>query len=274
MHDLVSIIIPCYNKSQYIGEAIESALNQTYSNIEIIVVDDGSTDDSLEQIKRFVSKGITLVQQENQGVCVARNNAIRQSSGEYIVPLDADDILAPTYVERCIDCFLLHPDTTLVYTACSLIGQRHGKMGNHYDYTTMLWYSLLPATSMYRRIDFDHTTGYNPNMLYALEDWDFYLSLLHECDHVEYIDECLFHYRILPNSRNTNINVHQEDIFRQVYNNHRQLYEPYNDLLLHANDRWHEYERLYKEVYHSKAYHIGKCLLRPFSRLRQQLLNR
>lgn len=82
MHELVSIIIPCYNKSRHIGEAIESALNQTYSNIEVIVVDDGSTDDSLNQINRFVPNGITVIQQENQGVCIARNNGIRSASGE------------------------------------------------------------------------------------------------------------------------------------------------------------------------------------------------
>ena len=270
MHELVSIIIPCYNKSRYIGETIESALNQTYPNIEVIVVNDGSTDDSLEQIKRFVPQGITLIQQENQGVCITRNNGIRHASGQYIVPLDADDILESSYVERCIECFHKDPSLKLVYTQGDYFGQRHGSISfPPYHFDTLLWYSIIPATSMYRKEDFNQTIGYNPNMTYALEDWDFYLTLMQPSDKAHLIDEVLFHYRIVELARNSNIENNKEAIFKQIYRNHLHLYTTYNDILLFAHDQWKEYLSLYNKVYRSKAYRLGKILLKPFSIIRQ-----
>ena len=270
MHELVSIIIPCYNKSRYIGETIESALNQTYPNIEVIVVNDGSTDDSLEQIKRFVPKGITLIQQENQGVCITRNNGIRHASGQYIVPLDADDILEFSYVERCIECFHKDPSLKLVYTQGDYFGQRHGSISfPPYLFDTLLWYSIIPATSMYRKEDFNQTIGYNPNMTYALEDWDFYLTLMQPSDKAHLIDEVLFHYRIVELARNSNIENNKEAIFKQIYRNHPHLYTAYNDILLFAHDQWKEYLSLYNNVCRSKAYRLGKILLKPFSIIRQ-----
>lgn len=210
----VSIIIPCFNKAPYIGEAIGSALAQSHPNIEVIVVDDGSTDNSLAVINTYTAQGIKLIQQKNQGVCIARNNAIGQSTGEYIVPLDADDILSPNYVQRCVAQFEAKPETKLVYTQCEYLGNRKGSVAiPAYRWELLLWYSIIPATSMYRRADYDITGGYNPNMNLALEDWDFYLSLLGPTDIVHLIEEPLFYYRITNTARNNNINSNKEAIF-------------------------------------------------------------
>lgn len=264
----VSIIIPCFNKAPYVGEAINSALAQSYPNVEVIVVDDGSTDNSLAVIKDYLNKGIKLIQQKNQGVCVARNNAISQSAGEYIVPLDADDILSPVYVQRCIDWFEANPNTKLVYTQCDYFGNRKGSVAiPPYCWDILLWYSIIPATSMFRRIDYDNTCGYNPNMIFALEDWDFYLSLLGPTDVVHLIEEPLLHYRIINSARNNNINSNKEAIFKQIYNNHPGLYAQYTDTLILAHDNWKEYEHLYQGIHKSKAYRLGKAILRPFSKL-------
>lgn len=274
MKGLVSIIIPCYNKAPYIAETIESALSQTYPDIEIVVIDDGSTDDSASIINRYCSRGIKFIQQKNQGVCIARNNAIHQSTGEFIVPLDADDLLAPTYIQKCIEWFCDNSSTKLVYTLGEFFGDRTGAISiPPYDWNTLLWYSIIPATSMYRRADFDRIGGYNPNMQYALEDWDFYLSLLGPSDIAHLIEEPLLRYRIVKGARNTGINPNKEAIFKQIYNNHRDLYSQYNDMLLLAHDNWKEYEHLYQEIRKSKAYRLGKALLRPYTQLRSFLLH-
>jgi glycosyltransferase involved in cell wall biosynthesis len=96
---LVSILIPCYNAGRWIRETLESVLAQTWADIEIIVVDDGSSDDSVSVVERFNSSRIKLIKQPNSGAAAARNRAFNESSGEYIQYLDADDLLSPRKVE-------------------------------------------------------------------------------------------------------------------------------------------------------------------------------
>lgn len=97
---LVSVLIPCYNSASYICETLESVLRQTWPRIEVIVVDDGSTDGSVNVIRSFAPQGVRLIQQLNAGASSARNTAFRASSGDYIQFIDADDILAPDKIER------------------------------------------------------------------------------------------------------------------------------------------------------------------------------
>ena len=98
MQALVSVVIPNYNNGQYLAEAISSAISQTYKNLEIIVIDDGSTDDSNEILESFGSK-IRLIKQENRGAASARNQGIRSAKGDYIAFLDSDDIWKPNKIE-------------------------------------------------------------------------------------------------------------------------------------------------------------------------------
>ncbi|MBD2577331.1 glycosyltransferase family 2 protein [Oscillatoria sp. FACHB-1406] len=99
MQPLVSILIPCYNAEPWLAETLESALAQTWQNLEIIVVDDGSSDRSLEIARRYESRGVKVFSQKNQGACAARNAAFRKSSGDYIQYLDADDLLTADKIE-------------------------------------------------------------------------------------------------------------------------------------------------------------------------------
>lgn len=94
-----SVVIPLYNKQRYIKETLKSVLNQTFQDFEILVVDDGSTDESLKEAKKVVSEKIRIIEQENQGVAVARNTGILHAKGEYISFLDADDIWRKNYLE-------------------------------------------------------------------------------------------------------------------------------------------------------------------------------
>lgn len=96
---LVSIIIPFYNAASFLSQTIQSALDQTWSSIEIILVDDGSTDESLEIAKKIKSNKIIVIQQKNSGASAARNSGLLHAKGEYIQFLDADDLLSPTKIE-------------------------------------------------------------------------------------------------------------------------------------------------------------------------------
>lgn len=100
----ISVIIPCYNQSEYLLDAVKSVVNSTYKNLEIIVVNDGSTEKTPQEIQSMLMPidNVILINQENSGVCAARNNGIIKASGEYILPLDADDRIADTYIEKAI----------------------------------------------------------------------------------------------------------------------------------------------------------------------------
>lgn len=124
---LVSVLMPLYNKAAFVAEAIESVLNQTYPNIEIIIVDDGSTDNSFEIAKRYESAKIFLFKQENKGVSSARNTAFRHSKGDFIQYLDADDVLDPRKIEEQVKILRGSPDA--LTTAQQCIGFKIAKDG-------------------------------------------------------------------------------------------------------------------------------------------------
>ncbi|MEN9342193.1 MAG: hypothetical protein RIQ54_449, partial [Candidatus Parcubacteria bacterium] len=113
----VSVIIPCFNGSEYIGEAVQSALNQTYKNVEVIVVDDGSTDGTGEIVKNIQKDHLNLkyIYQENGGISSARNAGIKSALGKYIALLDSDDIFLPKKLERQVQYLQKNPQCDVVY---------------------------------------------------------------------------------------------------------------------------------------------------------------
>ena len=99
----VSIIMPCYNQGQYVAEAVDSVLGQTFHDFEIIIINDGSTDqETISTLESFDRPKCLILHTTNQGLAAARNNGIREARGEYILPLDADDRIAPTYLEKAV----------------------------------------------------------------------------------------------------------------------------------------------------------------------------
>jgi glycosyltransferase involved in cell wall biosynthesis len=99
----VSVIIPCYNQGRYLDDAITSVLVQTYQNFEILIVDDGSTEpETIEILQDYQQPKTRIIRTENQGVATARNLGIAQAQGTYILPLDADDKIADSYLEKAV----------------------------------------------------------------------------------------------------------------------------------------------------------------------------
>src|SRR4028118_1383709 len=111
-----SVVIPCYNQARFLGEAIESVLSQTYTDFEVIVVDDGSTDDTAEVASSYAAEDarVRLVRQENRGLAGARNRGLAESRGEYVVFLDSDDRLAEEALEVGVRELDAHPECAFV----------------------------------------------------------------------------------------------------------------------------------------------------------------
>jgi len=123
---LVSILIPAYNVENYVGRAIESALNQTYKNIEVIIVDDGSIDKTAEVVKKYLGdKRVRYIYQENKKLAGARNTGMRNAKGEYFAMLDADDIFLPNKVEEQVKYFESHPDCDFCYSNLWLFNENN-----------------------------------------------------------------------------------------------------------------------------------------------------
>lgn len=122
-----SVVIPLYNKSDHIKETVESALAQTFQDYEIVIVDDGSTDGSLEIVKKIHSDKVRIIQQPNQGVAVARNTGIENANGEYIAFLDADDVWHPDYLKTIAELIENYPQSDIFVTAYEVL-MKNGKV--------------------------------------------------------------------------------------------------------------------------------------------------
>jgi glycosyltransferase involved in cell wall biosynthesis len=151
MKPLVSILIPAFNAQQYIGDSLMSAVNQTWPNKEIIVVDDGSSDDTRSIAETFEKAGVRVLTQENQGAAAARNKALSLSSGEYIQWLDADDLLSPNKVAAQVEALRRYPDRRTVIS--SSWGQFFHRPSRATFKSNGLWCDLTPVEWLTRKME-------------------------------------------------------------------------------------------------------------------------
>jgi glycosyltransferase involved in cell wall biosynthesis len=202
---LVSVIIPCYNLAQYLGQAIESLLAQTYSNLEILVVDDGSSDQLLEVITPYlVDRRIRLLSQAKQGAATARNKGISHSRGQYLQFLDQDDWLHPEKIARQV--FILKEDPTVGLVFCDYflyfesgeyLTEMPGKVycAEECSPFEMLWLgsSFPPHAPLVRREEVEKAGGFYPGTFCS--DYDFWLRLAALDCTMHYLPEALVYYR-------------------------------------------------------------------------------
>jgi glycosyltransferase involved in cell wall biosynthesis len=191
---LVSVIVPCYNHAHFLGEAIESALAQTYPYLEIIVVDDGSSDNTREVAARYPQ--VRYVRQENQGLAAARNTGLRHSTGSYLVFLDADDRLLSQAVEMGLHQLQAHPDCAFAFGRWRQIAVDGSPLpkapiprieieGDHYVCLLQRNHVEMHATVVYRRTALEAVGAFDPT-LRAAEDYDLYLRIARQypiCSH-------------------------------------------------------------------------------------------
>lgn len=204
--ETVSVVIPVHNHEQFIGETIESVISQSYPHIQIVVIDDGSTDGTRNVLEMYKDK-IIVNRQMNAGVVAARNSGIQKATGEYVCILDCDDLFLPQKVELQISLFKNRPDVGLVHTGASVV--RPGSRGWEVWYNqTPIEYSskeqyiqalirsniIVCSTVMVKRELFSQVGLFDDNYRYNGEDYDMWLRLL-TCCNFGCIPQVLLNYR-------------------------------------------------------------------------------
>ncbi|QNH57127.1 glycosyltransferase [Limnospira indica] len=205
---LISVIIPCYQQAEFLPEAVASVVAQTYPNWEIIIVNDGSPDQTSQVaqhlIQIFANHKISLIATDNKGCASARNAGINQAKGEYILPLDADDKLSSSAIASLVEVALSKSHDCVIFGSYEIFGTEQRKIvtADQYSLENLKQYNMLVCTSLYSKNVYKLTNGYKEEIKESgYEDWEFWLNC-HQHNIPFYgIRETVLYYRRHPRSR-------------------------------------------------------------------------
>jgi glycosyltransferase involved in cell wall biosynthesis len=225
---LVSIIVPCYNQAQYLDEALDSVLKQSFENWECIIVDDGSPDNTEEVVEKWLEKDsrFKYVFQENGGLSSARNYGISKSEGEFILPLDADDKISTDYTKLAIEAFEKDSCLILVYCKAEKFGGETGSWDlPDFSLFNLARLNMIFCSAFYKKVDWELLGGYDQNMICGLEDWEFWIALLKNGGGVKCIEDVGFYYRVKSVSMVKNINTEKrKEVFEYLSIKHSDFF--------------------------------------------------
>jgi len=223
----VSVVIPCFNHGEFLPEAVASVTAAKRDDVEIIVVDDGSTDERTRaETDKLVARGIHVIRQGNRGLAAARNAGIAEAKAEYIFPLDADDHIRPGCLDHGIRILDADPKVGVVYGDGEYFGIRTGRWRiGPFDRHRLLQWNFIACCAVYRRSVWEHNHGYDGTMpVQGLEDWDFWLGALENDWQFAYVPEIFFDYRVAKESMITRLHGFEEQVGRFIAAKHAALY--------------------------------------------------
>lgn len=240
----VSVIMPCFNDGAYIEEAVASVFAQTYPNVELVIIDDGSDDENtIAVLGKLAKQGVVILHTQHLGPAGARNAGISLATGEYILPVDSDDCIEPEYIEKAVDVMESDDNIGVVYCHADLFGEQSGLWQlPEYTLEAMLLDNIVFVTSLFRKEDWRQVGGFSTTMENGMEDYDFWLSILEIGREIRQLPEILFHYRIKPVSRTTKFLTEEtivQETYRQIYQRHPKLYDRYR----------HEYANILRDAF-------------------------
>jgi glycosyltransferase involved in cell wall biosynthesis len=249
---LISIIVPCYNQGIYLKETIQSALASSYRPLEILIINDGSTDNSLELAQELETQHpeVRVLDQANAGVTKARNAGIAAAQGEYILPLDGDDLISPAYIEQGLAILASRPEVKVVYCQAekfSSSGRKPWKL-KPFSLQQLAKDNMIFVSALFRKADALAVRGFSEDMKLGREDWEFWIKLLKNGGEVVQLPLVGFFYRLTPTSKRKKtggtafkkariayLNAKHADFFERELNGplriQRTWSKPYNTLL-------------------------------------------
>lgn len=264
----VSVIVPCYNQASFLDDALQSVLNQSFTDWECIIINDGSTDDTGTISSKWIPKDLRFkyIEQENRGVCNARNTAIAASTGNFILPLDADDVITEDYLELAVNVFQKNPGLKLVYCNAAKFGEEEGdwKLPS-FSLSNLASENLIFSSALFKKDDWKKVGGYDDKMRDGWEDWEFWISLLKDGGAVKKIDRTCFHYRIRQNSRNWIIKGDRaKKLYKYISIKHADFFVEQLGSFFELRDRAKEIEKEHQMRLQSEKFVIDLFLKRFF----------
>jgi len=281
MNTLVSVVVPCYNQAKYLDECLLSVMNQTYRNWECIIINDGSSDRTESVAKKWVEKDtrFTYIFQENIGVSAARNNAISQAKGEFILALDADDCIDKNYLKKLVP--ELENDSSLAIVSCNsfffennlenIVG-KFIPQGDSYHY--LRYVNQLIVTSLFKKKCWYEVNGFDEEMK-GFEDWEFWLNITKRGWKYKIVDDFLFFYRKAKKSRQvTALEKHFYTTKEYIFKKHKECYlEDFENCMAVLFYEQNTIKNSQKKIQNSLEYNIGKVICKPY-RVLQEIWNK
>jgi glycosyltransferase involved in cell wall biosynthesis len=222
----VSVVIACYNSASFLAEAVASVAGQSCGDFEIVLVDDGSTDQTPALIARLASQDtrVSAVSQPNQGVASARNAGIVASCGEYILTLDADDRIASTMLEVCARILDTDSQFAVVYGDREDFGALAGVIpSGRFELARLKYFNQIPYCSMFRRQVWQAVGGYRTNVS-GFDDWDFWLAASARGFRGQHVAQPMLQHRRHRGSQLGRIVADYERYYATIIGNNREVY--------------------------------------------------
>lgn len=251
-----SIIIPAYNAMNYLPQTLESVLEQTFTGFEVLIINDGSSDNIVEWFCNIVDPRVKLISQENQGVSAARNIGIQNSTGEYIAFIDADDLWEPTKLEKQLQCFQNNPSIGLIHTAMTIIDEEGKSLGRTFISNVegdalkplLEQNTIVTSSVIIRRSCLD--VGNFDNNLHSSEDWELWVRIALRYP-IMLIKEPLVYYRHHANNTTKNWQMLEQDL-----HSIEQIFQSVPQELSYLKNRTYAYANIYLAW---KALQTGYC---------------
>jgi glycosyltransferase involved in cell wall biosynthesis len=224
----VSVIVPCYNGGRFLDDLCASLAAQTFRDFETIIIDDGSTEEATLRKLASLEPGIRVVPQQNRRLPGARNAGFGQARGEFVLPLDCDDRLAPSFLAETVAA--LHgaaPAIGFSFAHVQLSGDMDGVMPRHFNRFDQLFLNRLPYCMLIRRAAWQAAGGYDEAMRDGMEDWEFSIRLLQAGFAGVEIAKPLLIYRVSGEGMLMSATARRHGtIWRYIRTKHRDLYRP------------------------------------------------
>lgn len=256
----ISVIVPCYNQAQYLDECLQSVLDQTYTDWECIIVNDGSPDNTEDVAKKWTEKDARFkyLKKENGGLSSARNAGIENAKGEWILPLDADDKIGERYLELAEKEF--EKEYTIIYCEAEFFGDKTGKWElPEFSIPVLAEKNCIFCSAFYNKSNWERVGGYDIKMQYGLEDWEFWINILNNDKfNVFKLNYVGFYYRMKENSMITNlVNDRKKQMICYIEQKHFQFFTKHLGLIHELYSAQQKEREKYHSVINSKRYKIG-----------------
>ncbi len=225
---IISVVIPCYNHGLFVEDNVISVIEQTFDDFEIIIVNDGSTDSKtlvvLNKLKKKYPE-IKIIHQKNGHLSNARNTGIKESRGDFFLPLDSDDFIEPEMLKKCYEEIKKDPKIGFVYTYVRFFGDINFVWKNQeYNFYDLLFFNHPTVCALVRKSAWEDVGGYDENMKDGYEDWDFWISLGEKGWFGKLLKEPLFRYRKHGKSMIDDARAKHDKIYEYIKKKHAPLY--------------------------------------------------